>query len=160
MRRLAEAQSSELTVHKPSQSESRVGKPHNDHWKSLLIVNFPPNATEESIIQGLTDKGYRIESTRLFNKNTSKKKKMRSNFAFINCRGERPAGRAELRALKRGHLSACSLRRNWYRSLSTSLVPTPSADRAAHGPLEVHETTQGFDEVVRAISLTKGGGAG
>ena len=25
---------------------------------------------------------------------------------------------AELRALKRGHLGACSVRRNWYRSLS------------------------------------------
>ena len=25
-------------------------------------------------------------------------------------------GRAELRALRRGHLDACSVRRNWYRS--------------------------------------------
>ena len=31
-------------------------------------------------------------------------------------RGERPAGRAELRVLKRGHLGACSVRRNRYRS--------------------------------------------
>ena len=39
-------------------------------------------------------------------------------------RGEREkAGRAELRALKEGVLAKCSVRRNWYRSLSTSLVP-------------------------------------
>ena len=31
-------------------------------------------------------------------------------------RGERPAGRAELLTKKGGHLGACSVRRNWYRS--------------------------------------------
>ena len=35
--------------------------------------------------------------------------------------GERPAGRAEL--LAKRVLAKCSVRRNWYRSLSTSLVP-------------------------------------
>ena len=35
--------------------------------------------------------------------------------------GRRPSGAACAR--KAGHLGACSLRRNWYRSLSTSLVP-------------------------------------
>ena len=45
----------------------------------------------------------------------------RNYFADMGCsRGERPAcGRAQLRALKEGLLATCSLRRNWYRSLST-----------------------------------------
>ena len=35
-------------------------------------------------------------------------------------RRERPPGRAQLRALKRGHLGACSVRRNWYRSVNAA----------------------------------------
>ena len=41
-------------------------------------------------------------------------------YSFVSLLRSRRAavyGRAELRALKRGHLGACSVRRNWYRSL-------------------------------------------
>ena len=35
-------------------------------------------------------------------------------------RGERPAGRAQLLAKKGGHLGACSVCWNWYRSLNAA----------------------------------------
>ena len=38
-------------------------------------------------------------------------------------RGERLRSRAELRALKRGHLGACSVRRDWYRSYTVRYGP-------------------------------------
>ena len=41
-------------------------------------------------------------------------------------------GRAQLRALKRGHLGACSVRRNWYRPLSTSLVHPEGFGKLLH----------------------------